>query len=171
MENRSKVNVQIRRFEEKDAEAVSHLIRRNFIEVNSKDYGLPAMEKLAAEYDEEKVRNVAGYAHMYVFERKKEIVGVGAISSFWGSKTESILLTIFIRPELQGRGIGRTIIRTLEQDELFTRAERIEIPASITGVEFYRKLGYDFKNGIQELDEEHHYRLEKFNKTAIREQQ
>ena len=26
------------------------------------------------------------------------------------------------------------------------------------------KLGYDFKNGIKELDEEGHYRLEKLNK-------
>ena len=41
-------------------------------------------------------------------------------------------------------------------------AERIEIPASITAVEFYRGLGYDFKGGIRELDGEGHYRLEKF---------
>lgn len=37
----------------------------------------------------------------------------------------------------------------------------MEIPASITAVEFYRKFGYDYKNGKKELDEEHHYRLEK----------
>lgn len=45
---------------------------------------------------------------------------------------------------------------------MFLRADRIEIPASITAVEFYRK-GYEYKNGINELDEEGHYRLEKFN--------
>ena len=44
------------------------------------------------------------------------------------------------------------------------RAERIEIPTSITAVEFYRKVGYDYKNGIKELDEEQVYRLEKFRK-------
>ena len=37
----------------------------------------------------------------------------------------------------------------------------MEIPASITAVDFYRKFGYDYKNGKKELDEEHHYRLEK----------
>ena len=36
-------------------------------------------------------------------------------------------------------------------------------PASITAVEFYKKQGYDYKNGINELDDEGHYRLEKFN--------
>ena len=58
--------------------------------------------------------------------------------------------------------MGRQIIRTLESDDLFTRASRIEIPASITATEFYRKFGYDFKNGVKELDDEGHDRLEKY---------
>jgi len=72
------------------------------------------------------------------------------------------LFTIFVLPEYQGRGVGRTIIETLEQDEFFMRAKRVEIPASITACEFYRKMGYDFKDGIAEVDEEQLYRLEKF---------
>ena len=80
---------------------------------------------------------------------------------------ESILLTIFVLPELHGKGIGRKIINTLEQDEFYVRATRIEIPASITATEFYRKFGYDYKNGVKELDEEHHYRLEKFKEVWI----
>ena len=106
--------------------------------------------------------DVRAFAHMYAFEWKNKIVAVGSISSFWGSETESILLTIFVLPELHGKGIGRKIIHTLEQDEFYVRANRIEIPASITATEFYRKFGYDYKNGVKELDEEHHYRLEKF---------
>ena len=94
---------------------------------------------------------------------EEEVIGVGSISSFWGSLTESILLTIFVLPELHSKGIGRYIIQTLEQDELFLRADRIEIPASITAVDFYKKTGYDYKNNVKELDEEGHYRLEKFN--------
>ena len=67
-----------------------------------------------------------------------------------------------IAKEYQGKGIGRQIIQTLEKDEFFLRAKRIEIPASITAVEFYRKMGYDYKNGNNKIDEEHLYRLEKF---------
>lgn len=154
--------LQVRRFEEKDAEEVRNLIVRNFLEINSKDYGIVAMEERTKVYNVEKVLEVAGYAHMYVFECKEKIVGIGAISSYWGSEAESILLTIFVLPEFHGKGIGRKIISTLEQDELYVRANRIEIPASITATEFYRKFGYDYKNGIKELDEEHLYRLEKF---------
>ena len=152
----------IRRFRNEDAEAVSCLLARNFIEVNSKDYGIEAMEKLAAHHNAAWVRQIAGDSHMYVFEREGKIIGVGSIAPFWGSETESIILTVFVLPELHGKGIGRTIIRTLEADEFFTRAGRIEIPASVTATEFYRKFGYDYKDGIKQLDEEGHYRLEKF---------
>ena len=48
------------------------------------------------------------------------------------------------------------------EDEYFLRAKRIEIPASITGCTFYQKMGYNYKNGIAEIDEEELYRLEKF---------
>ena len=164
--NNLKAKVNARRFEKEDAEEVRNLIVRNFLEVNSKDYGLKAMQKLADDYNVDKILQIAGFAHMYVFELEHKIVGVGSISSFWGSKTESILLTIFVLPELHGNGIGRMIIQTLEQDELYIRANRIEIPASITATEFYRKFGYDYKNGIKELDDEHHYRLEKHKKTG-----
>ncbi len=162
-----KTMVEVRRFEDKDAEAVANLMHRNFREVNSKDYEAEAIEALLKSHDAAFVRYVASYAHMYVFSRGEEIVAVGAISSYWGSETESILLTVFVLPEYHGKGIGRTIIRTLEQDELFLRADRVEIPASITAVEFYRGLGYEYKGGVRALDGEGQYRLEKFRKHTV----
>lgn len=163
-----KSTIKARRFEEKDAVIVKKIICRNFLEVNIKDYGKDVMEQLAKIYNEEKICEIAGYAHMYVFEYKGIIVGCGAISSYWGSLTESILLTIFVLPELQGKGIGTKIIQTLEDDEIFIRANRIEIPASITAVKFYKKFGYIYKNNKNELDEEGHYRLEKYREIEVR---
>ena len=55
-------------------------------------------------------------------------------------------------------------METLERDAFALRAKRIEIPASFTGPHFYRKLGYDFKHGNDQLDDEMMYRLEKFQK-------
>lgn len=151
-------------YKEDDAKEIVNLILRNFREINVKDYGEKTIDVLSATHDVNWFRGVAEYAHVYVFWIKDKIVGVGSISSYWGSPTESILLTIFVLPEFHGQGIGSYIINTLESDELFLRAERIEIPASITAVEFYRKKGYEYKNGIKELDAEQHYRLEKFKK-------
>ncbi len=152
----------IKPYQEEDAEEVVRLIHRNFKEVNVKDYGEEAIAALAVTHDVNWFKCVAEHANVYVFWNEDKIVGVGSISSFWGSPTESILLTIFVLPEFHGQGIGSYIIDTLESDVLFLRAERIEIPASITAVEFYRKKGYEYKNGLKELDDEQHYRLEKF---------
>lgn len=152
----------VKPYEEDNAEEIINLIIRDFREVNVKDYGEEAIEATVATHDLKWFQGMAEYAHVYVFWNEDKIVGVGSISSFWGSPTESILLTVFVLPELHGQGIGSYIVDTLEADPLFLRAERIEIPASITAVEFYRKKGYDYKNGVKELDEEQHYRLEKF---------
>lgn len=152
----------IRKYEDKDAEPIAKVLCMNFREVNIKDYSKERIEQLIKENNADKIRTTASYAHMYVVCDNKKVIGCGAISSFWGSETESILLTIFILPEYHGQGIGRKIIQTLEQDELFLRAKRIEIPASITACGFYEKMGYKYKNNIKQLDDEGNYRMEKF---------
>ena len=54
-------------------------------------------------------------------------------------------------------------IATLEDDEYFKRATRIEVPASMSAIPFYRKMGYEHKNG-ELVFNEGHFALEKFNK-------
>ncbi len=46
-----KNRVKARRFKKEDAKEVRNLIVRNFLEINSKDYGLWAMGKLAKVYN------------------------------------------------------------------------------------------------------------------------
>ena len=152
----------IRRFCEADAEQVSALIIHTLQTSNSKDYSAETISALEKKMQHAGVLERASWTHFYVAEEGGDIIGCGAIGPYWGSETESSLFTIFVLPEYQGMGIGRKIIETLEQDEYFLRAKRIEIPASITAVNFYRKLGYDYKNGVDRPDEEQMYRLEKF---------
>ena len=49
-------------------------------------------------------------AKPYQEEAAEEIVGVGSISSFWKSPTESMLLTIFVLPEFHRQGIGKKLV-------------------------------------------------------------
>ena len=152
----------IRRFETADAEAVSALIIKTLRISNTKDYPAEFMEEWINIMQPQNILERAGWTHFYVVEDGDKIIGCGSIGPFWGKEDESGLFTIFVLPEYQGKGVGRLIMETLEKDEYFLRAKRIEIPSSITGCQFYRKFGYDYKNGIAELDEEHVYRLEKF---------
>ena len=155
-------NMKIRLFKQEDAIEVAQLVAETLKVSNRKDYSSEYINDNIISHSAEALIERAEEGHMYVVCDKARIVGCGAIAGYWGSTTESILLTIFVLPAYQGKGIGSKIIHTLEQDEFFLRAKRIEIPASITAVEFYRKMGYDYKNGVAELDDEQLYRLEKF---------
>ena len=152
----------IRRFRPEDAEETAQVIVRALKISNSKDYPPEYIEYNVATHTPEILLKRAEEGHMYVACDGSRVIGCGTIAPYWGSETESILLTIFVLPEYQGKGVGRAIIETLEQDEYFLRAERVEIPASITGVEFYKKMGYGYKNGVEELEDGVMYRLEKF---------
>lgn len=152
----------VRRFETEDAEEVSALVRKTLRITNIKDYSEESIEALVKIHTAEHILERASWTHFYVVCDKNVIIGCGAIGPHWGKEEESSLFTIFVLPEYQGKGVGRKIIETLEQDEFFLRAKRVEIPASITACEFYKKMGYDYKNGIDVVDEEQLYRLEKF---------
>lgn len=86
----------------------------------------------------------------------------------FGEVKQKVYFCPFCPSGISWKGCWKKIINTLETDEFYVRASRIEIPASITATEFYRKFGYDYKNGVKELDDEHHYRLEKFKKAGTK---
>ncbi len=113
----------IRRFQAGDAEEVSALISKTLRTVNIKDYSEEYIEANVSSHSADVLIERAKQGHMYVVCDNSRIVGCGAIAGYWGSTTESILLTIFVLPEYQGKSIGKLIIRTLEQDEFFLRAK------------------------------------------------
>lgn len=151
----------VRRIEESDAKAVSDLIRTTISISNKKDYPEELMDQLIEIETPEHVLQRASWTHFYVVLDSDRIIGCGAIGPYWGKEDESSLFTIFVLPEYQGKGVGGLIMDTLENDEFYLRARRIEIPASITGVPFYLKMGYHYKDGIGEPDDEHLIRMEK----------
>ncbi|HCU32651.1 MAG TPA: hypothetical protein DF364_02225 [Ruminococcaceae bacterium] len=73
------------------------------------------------------------------------------------------MVSVFVLPAYQGKGVGRNIIETLEADAYFLRAWRAEVGSSLTAVEFYRKMGYEYKNEDSLPDVFGVVRLEKRN--------
>ena len=138
------------------AKAVSNSAFTRFYPQGSIDY-------IKESLDENGVKKRASWTHFYVAVEDDEIIGCGAIGPYWDSKTESSLFSIFVSDSHQGKGVGRKIIETLENDEYFKRATRIEVPASMSAIPFYRKMGYEHKNGELVYDDGH-FALEKFNK-------
>ena len=136
-----KNNYYVRKFQLGDAKAVSELIVRTLRTTNIKDYSIEYIEEDVKMFTPEGVIQRASWTHFYVICEDDLIIGCGAIGPYWGKEDESSLFNIFVLPEYQGKGIGKKIIETSEQDEFFLRAKRVEVPSSITACEFYKKMG------------------------------
>lgn len=152
---------QIRRFEERDAAEASAVIGRALRVSNAPDYPPEIIQEMLELYTPENLLEQAGDEHLYVLLDGDRLAGCGGIAPHMGSGTESILVTIFVLPELQGRGAGRRIMEALEGDPYFLRAKRVVVHSSITARDFYRKLGYVFSDGVGTPDEEGCIRMEK----------
>ena len=128
----------------------------------SKFYPQCSIDYIQECLDAEGVKKRASWTHFYVLLDNDNIIGCGAIGPYYDSLEESSLFSIFVDSAYQGKGYGRRIVETLEQDEYFKRAKRVEIPASMSAIPFYRKLGYEHKNG-ELIYEDGHFALEKYN--------
>ena len=162
------MNYTVRRFELGDEAKICEVIKKDILNENIIDYSEQAIKHLVDEQNEELIKRRAEKFHVYTFLDGDKIIGVGMIGPYWDSLTESSFFTIFRDPEYKGTGLGRKIIETLEQDEYYKRADRIEIPASITAVEFYKHMGFGFKETDEVIghivNDEGQYKMEKYPK-------
>lgn len=156
------MEVKSRLFKDTDASKVTQLVSRTLMTTNIHDYSKEYLKNEINRLDETFLIQKAQQTHFYVFTIDQTIVGTGAIGKYWNIPQEFSLFTIFVEPNLQGQGIGKFIIQTLENDSYFKDATRVEIPASITALGFYKKMGYQLKNGQTKPDSEELFRLEKY---------
>jgi GNAT superfamily N-acetyltransferase len=154
--------IEIRLFRDTDAEKTAEMIATTLKISNSRDYSEKFIEENIKSHDADVLIQKAKKGHFFVACDKEKIVGCGGITGYWGSLTESFIMTFFVLPDYQKQGIGKKIMQTLENDEIFKRAERIEIAASITACDFYKKMGYTLKDATRGVDEYGTIRLEKF---------
>ena len=155
---------EVRRYIEGDEKEISQMIEKDILSELSKDYEKEKINQLIDGYKEEYIRRKAKENHTYVLIKNKQIVGVGMIGPYWDMEKESSIYTIFIDPKYKGKGFGRKIIETLEEDEYYKNSNRVEVASSITAVEFYKHFGWNFKKLGNIVDEEGVYRMEKFPK-------
>ncbi|MGL4991885.1 MAG: GNAT family N-acetyltransferase [Sarcina sp.] len=155
--------IRFRRFEIGDEFEIANILKRNFLEVNIKDYEREEMEELVHTHDEKGIKMLARNCNLYVGILENKIIACGGVAKYFGNSTECTLLSIFVNPDYHSTGVGRKIIKCLEADRLFLSSKRVEVAASITACGFYEKLGYKYKNGQKKLDEHKLYIMEKYN--------
>ena len=73
------MRMEIRRFKDEDAQAVSEVIRTTIRISNTKDYPAELMDELIASETPEAVLQRASWTHFYVALNEGKIIGCGAI--------------------------------------------------------------------------------------------
>ncbi|MGN1113838.1 MAG: GNAT family N-acetyltransferase [Oscillospiraceae bacterium] len=74
---------------------------------------------------------------------KDQIIACG-VSRDSSQEKQSYFTAIFVNSDYRGKGIGRALIRFLEQDEWCLDSDIIEVPSSKSSHGFYHKLGYEY---------------------------
>lgn len=146
-----------------DEAAMAELVAYTLRVSNQSDYAPAYLKKIAESHSAAYFAERAKDSHFYVICHGSKIVGCGGVTGYRGSTDESYLISVFVHPDYQKKGLGRMILEALEADENFTRAKRTELASSITAAGFYRKLGYHYKNGTAEPDGAGVIPMEKYN--------
>lgn len=118
---------------------------------------------MAEDFTVEKLQNsLSKRKKVFVALLDDNVVGTAGIDKSWYSDDEYWILTVFVKPENHGQGIGKKLIEKIEEYATTTLpVKKLVIPASITANEFYYKLGYRYKDGKKELNDEDMYIMEK----------
>lgn len=154
--------VEIHEYDEKYAEQISNIITRNLLEINSKDYGTEKVKTMAKDFTVEKLKTTfKNRKKVFVAIKNNEVVGTAGIDVSWYNPDEYYILSVFVKPENHGEGIGRLLIKTLENYAIHCNFKKLIIPASITAHEFYYKLGYQYTDNKKILNSENMYLMEK----------
>lgn len=157
--------IEIKEYKEKYAKEMSEIIQDNMYKINIKDHGKEVIDKLSKHFTEDQIKkNFHNRTKCFVAVDGNKVVGTASIDKFKGdeSRTKYIILTVFVKIEKHRQGIGKSLIEKIEQYAKSIGAKELVIPASIYGVEFYHKLGYDYYDGKKELNEDKEYILVKY---------
>ena len=140
------------------------------LEVNVKDYGVEKVHEMAKDFTVEKLKNtLKNRKKVFVAIKDNKVVGTAGIDVSWYNPDEYYVLTVFVKPENHGEGIGHLLIKAIENYAIHSNFKKLIIPASITAHEFYYKLGYRYKDNRKVLNEENMYLMEKTFQLKYRE--
>lgn len=143
---------------------VVELIKQVMLEVNIRDYEETYLREYVKRYGPAELAAFADRpdCHFYVGHWDGELAACGAVAPSEDRPDALEIRSVYVRPDLEGKGLGREMMVALEADPAFQSAPRVVVSASLTAHEFYKKLGYEYENGVKREEDHDHYWMEKF---------
>jgi GNAT superfamily N-acetyltransferase len=140
---------EIRPFRSEDAGPASEVIRITLREVNRKDYLPKVINYMCSVSNPEKMLEIARKRTFLV------AVASGANGRVIGTATleGDYVGSVFVHPAWYQKGVGKSLMQTIETTARNNGLHSIQLGASITAVGFYLKLGYT--QGAKSYSEEY----------------
>lgn len=127
--------MKIRKFQNKDARKLSHLIQRALNEVNIKDYPKSVIVHLSKYHAPSKLIERSKRRDIYVIVGGDRILGTASLE-------DNNVFSVFVDPTYHGKGIGQRLMGYVERVAKKRGIYQLRLPSSLTAVGFYEKLGY-----------------------------
>ena len=127
--------MRIRKFRPEDAKRVSYLISKTLWEANSKDYSQRVIKNVENKYKPSKIIEYSKNRKIFVAEENGKILGTISLEN-------DTILSAFVNPRYQCRGIGKKLIEHIEKIAKRKGIKKLKVPSITTAVGFYRKMGY-----------------------------
>jgi GNAT superfamily N-acetyltransferase len=125
----------IRPAREDDAEAISAVILRALRETTAKDYAREIIERVEQSFGPGAVLQLIGKRTVFVAAIGDRVVGTASLDG-------SVVRTVFVAPDVQGRGIGRLLMAGIERTARQRNIPGLSVPSSVTAESFYVRLGF-----------------------------
>lgn len=137
---------QIRRALDSEAEAISGLVVQTLRLSNARDYPPEVIDRVAANFDAAGVRELMATREVFVALDGERVVATASLAG-------DVLRSVFVLPEMQGRGLGKALMKHVEGVARAAGVQQLRVPASLTAVPFYSALGYAVVREVVEGDE------------------
>ena len=118
-----------------DAADISRVIIRALRETNAKDYTPDIIARVELSFSSAAVERLIDQRDVFVAEMDNRVVGTASLDG-------QTLRTMFVLPDVQGRGIGRLLVQRIERVARERQLGILTVPATVTAEAFYARLGF-----------------------------
>lgn len=154
--------IEIVEYKDEYAKDLSEIILDNMYKINIKDHGKEVIDRISQYFTESEIKkNFPNRTKCLVALKDNKVVGTASINKYSEDETGTkfILQTVFVKMEEHHQGIGKKLIKNIEDIAINIGCKELMIPASIYACEFYRKLGFDYLDGKKTLNKDKEYIL------------
>ncbi len=118
-----------------DAPAISAVIIRSLRETNSRDYAPEIIARVERSFAPAAIIDFLSRRTIFVAECDGRIVGTASLD-------QAVVRTVFVAPDVQGRGIGRSLMAAVMREAETRHIVVLSVPSTVTAEPFYARLEF-----------------------------